>query len=67
MSHLKDISYFNYMIPGIHFINDVLLAFQIRWRLRIAVITLLGISWEHKILRRVQNFVAITDIESTWE
>ena len=61
--------------PGAHFTNDFLPAIQIRWKLRLAVIPLLAIKSQQifahattaQLSCHVQNFVAITLLESTWE
>ena len=61
--------------PGAHFTNDFLPAIQIRWKLRLAVIPLLAIRSQQifahattaQLSCHVQNFVAITVLESRWE
>ena len=61
--------------PGARFTNDFLPAIQIRWKLRLAVIPLLAISTQQifahattaQLSCHVQNFVAITVLESRWE
>ena len=61
--------------PGARFTNDFLPAIQIRWKLRLAVIPLLAIRSQQifahattaQLSCHVQNFVAITVLESRWE
>ena len=61
--------------PGARFTNDFLPAIQIRWKLRLAVIPLLAIRstqiFAHattaQLSCHVQNFVAITVLESRWD
>ena len=60
----------NYPYPGARFTNDFLPAIQIRWKLRLAVIPLLAIRSQQIFAHAttaVQNFVAITVLESRWE
>ena len=56
--------------PGAHFPNVFLLAIQIRWKVRLAVIQLMAIRspqiFAHATTA-VQNFVAITLLLSEWE
>ena len=61
--------------PGARFTNDFLPAIQIRWKFRLAVIPLLAIRSQQifahtttaQLSCHVQNFVAITVLESRWE
>ena len=61
--------------PGARFTNDFLPAIQIRWKFRLAVIPLLAIRSQQifahattaQLSCQVQNFVAITALESIWE
>ena len=61
--------------PGACFTNNFLTVFQIRWKLCLAVILLPSIrsqqNFAHtmpsQLSRHVQNFVAITELESRWE
>ena len=63
------------MIASSIITNDFLLAIQIRWKLRLAVIPLLAIRppqiFAHvttaPLSCHVQNFVAIAVLESKWE
>ena len=63
------------MLPGARFTNDFLPAIQIRWKLRLALIPLLAIRSQQifahattaQLSCHVQNFVAITVLESRWE
>ena len=60
---------------GARFNNDFLPAIQIRWKLHLAVIPLLAIRLQQifahattaQLSCHVQNFVAITVLESRWE
>ena len=60
---------------GARFTNDFLPAIQIRWKLRLALIPLLAIRSQQifahattaQLSCHVQNFVAITVLESRWE
>ena len=62
------------MRPGARFTNDFLPAIQIRWKLPLAVIPLLAIRSQQifahattaQLSCHVQNFVAITVLESRW-
>ena len=62
-------------VPGARFTNGFLPAIQIRWKLRLAVIPLLAIRsrqiFAHattaQLSCHVQNFVAITLLDSRWE
>ena len=61
--------------PGARFTNDFSPAIQIRWKIRLAVIPLLAIRSQQifahattaQLSCHVQNFVAITVLESRWE
>ena len=61
--------------PGARFTNGFLPAIQIRWKLRLAVIPLMAIRSQQifahattaQLSCHVQNFVAITVLESRWE
>ena len=62
-------------INGTRFTNDFLLAIQIRWKVRITVISLLAIRSQQILAHATtaqqscheQNFVAIAVFESKWE
>ena len=62
-------------INGTRFTKDFLLAIQIRWRVRITVISLLAIRSQQILAHattaqlscHVQNFVATAVFESKWE
>ena len=61
--------------PGAHFTNVFLPTIQIRWKLRLAITPLLAIRSQQifahattaQLSCHVQNFVAITVLESRWE
>ena len=61
--------------PGARFTNDFLPAIYIRWKIRLAAIPLLAIRSQQifahattaQLSCHVQNFVAITVLESRWE